>query len=219
MEERASFEPRTVLGPRRGRLARLALLLPAVALVAIVWAGLSGARPDQVTADATVPPASAVAATARPQPPAQVVGLSVQRLDDIQPQGLGRDEVFAVAGWYVATAIDDCPPLAAIYRKGSLPEIRGDADSWAFCDRSGVLYASQPGLEEAPNPGVSAVAVTLVIGDVVPPELEVIGAESTEVVVVGRFVESGDECHVPAGCRRRLVVDHVAWTPDVSASG
>jgi hypothetical protein len=202
MEERASFEARAVLGPRRARLARLTLLLPAVALVAITWAGLSGPRSDQATADITDPTASAAAPTARPQPPAQVVGLPVQRLDDIQPLGLGRDQVIAVAGWYVATAVTDCPPLAAIYRKGSLPEVRGDADSWAFCDRSGVLYASQPSLDEPPDRGDSAVAVALVIGVVVPPELEIIGAESTEVVVVGHFVD------------RELVVDHVAWTPD-----
>jgi hypothetical protein len=63
--------------------------------------------------------------------------------------------------------------------------------------------------------GLPAVAVTLVVGVVVPPELEMIGADSTEVVVVGRFVESGDGCRIPAGCRRELVVDHVAWTPGV----
>jgi len=49
---------------------------------------------------------------------------------------------WAVAGWYVATDIVDCPPRAAIERTGSLLEIRGDADALAFCERSGVLYAS-----------------------------------------------------------------------------
>jgi hypothetical protein len=142
--------------------------------------------------------------------------LAVQRLDDIRPRRLGRDDVIAVAGWYVATAITDCPPLAAIYREGSLPEVRGDADEWAFCDRFGVLYASRPDLDESPpSAGLAAVAVTLVVGVVVPPELEVIGADATEVVVVGRFVEPGDGCRVRLGCRRELVVDHVAWTSGV----
>ena len=50
MGERAGFETRAVLVPRRGRLARLALLLPVVALVATAWLGVSGARPDELTA-------------------------------------------------------------------------------------------------------------------------------------------------------------------------
>jgi hypothetical protein len=154
--------------------------------------------------------------------PAQVLGLDVQRLDDVQPSGLGRDTPFAVAGWYVATAITDCPPLAAIYRTGSLPEVRGDADEWAFCQRSGVLYASRPDLDEglrtsnledkrSKDPGHLAIAVTLVVGVVVPRELEMIGADATPVVVVGRFIESGDGCGVPAGCPPGLAVDHLAW--------
>jgi hypothetical protein len=228
MDEQASFEAHAVLAPRRARLTRLGLLLPVVALVATAWAGVSGDRSDQATAEN--PGSTAVAAQSLPvegstpavpgvrppQNPAQVLGLAVQRLDDIRPRRLGRDDVIAVAGWYVATAITDCPPLAAIYREGSLPEVRGDADEWAFCDRFGVLYASRPDLDESPpSAGLAAVAVTLVVGVVVPPELEVIGADATEVVVVGRFVEPGDGCRVRLGCRRELVVDHVAWTSGV----
>jgi len=207
MDEQASFQARAVLAPRRARLSRLALLLPVVALVAVAWAGASGARSDPMTADvanATPVPAPSV----RPQYPSRVVGLDVQRLDDVQYRRLGRDDVIAVAGWYVATAITDCPPLAAIYREAALPEDRrGEADEWAFCDRSGMLYTS-PSRDAA----LPAVPVTLVAGVIVPPELEIIGADATEVVVVGRFVESGDGCRVPHGCRRELVVDHVAWT-------
>lgn len=231
MDEEATFEARAVLAPRRARLTRLALLLPVVALVAIAWAGLSGARSDKTTAAITDPTAvaapSATPGVQRPEHPAQVVGLDVHRLDDVQPQSLGRDDVIALAGWYVATALTDCPPLAAIYREGALPEIRGDADTWAFCVRSGVLYASRPDLDErlptnnlnednrSNNGGLPSVAVTLAVGVVAPPELEMIGADATEVVVVGRFVEVGDGCGGPAGCRRELVVDHVAWTPGV----
>ena len=240
MEEQASFEARAVLAPRRARLTRLALLLPVVALVAIAWAGVSGPRSDQATAEIPDPTAvaapsltaegstPAVAPRVRPPPrPAQVIGLTVNRLDDIQSLGLGRDEVVAVAGWYVATAITDCPRIVIIRRQGSLPEVRRDFDALAFCDRSGVLYASRPDLNErlptnnlnddnrSDNGGLSAVAVTLVVGVVVPPELEMIGTDATEVVVVGRFVDSGDGCRLLTGCRRELVVDHVAWTPGV----
>jgi hypothetical protein len=239
MDEQASFEARAVLAPRRARLARLALLLPAVALVATAWAGVNGAPSDQATAEISGPTAVAAPSltvegstpgvapgVGRQQYPAQVIGLDVQRLDDVLPRGLGRDEVIAVAGWYVATAITDCPRLVVIRRQGSLPEVRRDFDELAFCDRSGVLYASRPDLDErlprnnlednrSKNAGLPAVAVTLVVGVVVPRELEMIGAESTEVVVVGRFIESGDRCRDLAGCRRELVVDHVAWTPGV----
>ena len=210
MDEQATFEPRAVLAPRRARLTRLALLLPAVALVAIAWAGFSGARTDEATAEVPVPTA---AVTRSPQYPAQVVGLDVQRLDDVQPRWLDRDDVIAIAGWYVATAITDCPPLDAIYRDGSLPEVRGDAGVLAFCERAGVLYASRPSLDKHENAGLRAVAATLAIGIVAPPELEIIGTVATEVVLIGRFVGSGDACRVHAGCRRDLVVDHVAWAP------
>ena len=237
MDEQASFEARAVLAPRRARLARLALLLPVAALVAIAWVGVSGARSDQAAtvlpdpttvADASLavegPIPAVTPGVGRPHWPAQVLGLDVQRLKDIQRRGLDRDDVVVVAGWYVATAITDCPPLAALYREGSLPEFRGDADEWAFCKRSGVLHASRPDLDarlpsnnsednRSENPGLAAVDVTVVIGVVVPRELEVVGAAATPVVVIGQFVASGDGCGAPAECRSELVVDHVAWTP------
>jgi hypothetical protein len=217
MEEQASFETRAVLEPRRAHLARLALLLPAAALVAFVWAGLNGPRSDPTTADVADPTAAAapsLTAVQRPRHPAEVLGLDVHRLEDIQPLGLGPGEVIAVAGWYVPMAITDCPPLAAIYRDGALPYLRGDADARTFCVRSGVLYASQPGLHERSQAGVSTVATTFVVGVIAPLELEIVGSESTEVVVLGRFVESRDGCRVGGGCLRELLVDHVAWTPD-----
>lgn len=213
------------------------VLLPAVALGLTAWAGLSGPRSnaDQANAIGSSAPAASTglaatprlpAALVRPGFPTQVVGIDVQHLDDVRRERLGRDDVTAIAGWYVATAITDCPPLAAIYRPAALPEVRGDADSWAFCDRSGVLYASRPDLEQdlptnnlednrSKGAGLPAVPVILVIGVVVPPELEVIGAEATPVVVVGRFVDSNTGCGSPAVCRRDLVVDHVAWADGI----
>lgn len=225
MEEQASFETRAVLAPRRARLSRLGLMLPVVALVVTAWAGVSGARPEQA---ADIPAPAAIAdgslavegpttapPVAREPRPGRVVGLDVQRLDDVQPQQLGRDDVVAVTGWYVATAITDCPRIVVIRREGSLPEVRHDFDELAFCDRYGLLYGSRPQSDGTRDASLPAVAVTLVVGVVVPDELEMIGADATEVVVVGRFVDSADGCLAPATCRHELVVDHVAWTPDL----
>lgn len=240
MDEQASFEPQAVLaGPRAG-WNRLAVVVPAIALAAIAWAGASGARSDQTVAG--VPDAAAAApsiggnayppsgAVRAPRYPAQVIGFDVKRLDDVQAHGLGRDAPIAIAGWYVATAITDCPPLAAFYRAGSLPEVRRDiaaVDSWAFCDRSGVLYASRPALDgrmptddlDNNQPavlGLPAVAVKMTTGVVVPPQLEMIGAAATPVVVVAHFVPSGGGpwCG-SSGCAQELVVDYLAWAAGV----
>lgn len=227
MEEQASFETRAVLAPKRARRTRLTILVPAAALVAVAWAGLSGPRSDLVTAeipDPTVvaaPSLTVEAARATPRVrlprPDQIFGLDVQQLDAVQSQGLGRGDIVVVAGWYVATAITDCPALAAIYRDGALPYVRGDADELAFCVRRGVLYASPPLPFDGRNrkPGLQSVAAEFVVGVVAPRELEVIGADATEVVLIGRFVESGDSCRRTAGCSPQLIVDHVAWTQGV----
>ena len=165
-----------------------------------------------MTAEISGPTAIAgPSAALRPELPTKVVGIDVQRLRDVQPWSLGRDEVVAVAGWYVATAITDCPSIPAIFRNGSLPELRGDGDTWTFCERSGLLYAARP--ERDTYAGLSAVPTTIVIGVIAPIELEVIGADATEVIVIGRFVESGEGCPFQGGCRPKLMVDHVGWTP------
>jgi hypothetical protein len=206
MGEQASFEARAVLPPRRARLARLALLLPVVALVAAAWLGVSGARPDELTAEIADPTAVA-ALSPRPQVPAEVLGLDVKRLDEVERLEIGRDEVVVVTGWYVPTAVTNCPTLAALYRDGSLPEVRGDADELVFCERFGVLYPSRPDLGER----WPWVPVKLVVGVIVPPGLQAIGADATEVVLIGRLFEARAGCRAPSLCRE-LVVDHVAWT-------
>ena len=225
MEEQATFEARAVLAPKRPRLSRLALLVPVVALVAIAWAGVSGAPSDPAiaavpeptvadapptTADMPSPSPSGAGPTPRPT---RVVGLAVQRLEDVQPRDLGPHDVVALAGWYVATAITNCPRFVAIERPGSLPEVRRDFDRLAYCQRSGVLFASRPEPEDGRSrkAGLPAVVVSIVKGVVAPPELEVVGA-ATEVVVIGRFVESRDGCRTPSPCPTELVVDHVGWT-------
>src|SRR5215208_5573220 len=116
MDEQASFEARAVLAPKHVRRTRLVLLLPAVALVATAWAGLSGA-PDRQPPIAVLAPTavaetslSAVgraptpaAATAGPARPSQVFGLPVRLIDTVQPAGMDPDEIVVLTGWYAPT--------------------------------------------------------------------------------------------------------------------
>jgi hypothetical protein len=216
MDEHADFEARAVLPPRRARRARLALLVPVVALVVVAWAGLGGDRPHPTTAVIPAPTTVAVPSLAvEARYPAEVIGLAVQPLGDLQIGRLGFDAVVAIAGWYVPTAITDCPPLAAIYRDGALPYVRGDADKLAFCVRSGMLYPSRPDLASDSSRDLvpTGVAVTVVVGVIMPLELEAIGTDATQVVVLGRFGKIGDGCRTGVGCSRELLLDHVAWTP------
>jgi hypothetical protein len=206
MDDQASFEPRAVLKPRRARSKHVAVLVPVLALAATAWLGVTGTRSDPVAAE--IPDPTAVATpSARPQVPTEVLGLDVERLDEVEHRDIGRDELVVVTGWYVATATTNCPRLAAIYRDGSLPDVRGDADELVFCERFGVLYPSRPDVGER----WPWVPVRLVVGVIVPPWLESIGAEATEVVFIGRLVEAREGCRAPSLCRE-LVVDHLAWT-------
>lgn len=66
--------------------------------------------------------------------------------------------------------------------------------------------------DDRSNAGVSTIAATVVVGVVVPAELEVVGPASTAVVVLGHFVEPGDGCEVLGDCTRELVIDYLAWT-------
>lgn len=234
MDEQARFETRVVLAPKRARSSRLAVLVPGVALIATAWAGLSGAPSNQsaagVDASRATQPGTAAAQPSAPvaerppdpQAPGRVLGLEVTPLAQLEARQLGRDDVVALSGWYVATRITACPPLAEIYWEATLPDVR-TADWRVFCNRSGVLFASQPHLADnqpmssfeatqSRNAGVSVVTAWLAIGIVVPPALEVVDLDSTAVVVVGRFVESADACPVVQGCPRDLMIDRVAWT-------
>jgi hypothetical protein len=207
MDDQARFEPRAVLKPRRARSSHLAILVPVLALAATAWLGVSGARSDPITAEIPDPMAAATPSP-RPQVPAEVLGLDVKRLDEVERRDIRRDELVVVTGWYVATAITNCPRLAAIYRDGSLPEVRGDANELVFCERFGVLYPSRPD----PDERWPWVPVRLAVGVIVPPWLESIGADATEVVFIGRLVEARAGCRAPSLCRE-LIVDHLAWTP------
>ena len=242
MDEPTSFEPQSVLASRHAGWGRLAVLVPVLALVAVLWAGLSdrsAQAPSATNAVAVVPsdvaavpstaePAASPAAIpgiGEPQYPTEVLGLQVERLPDVQDRAIARDRVVAIAGWYYPTEITDCPPLAAIYRLGSLPEIRG-GDPLAYCKRHGVLYASRPDIprrlsanspDDNPdaNAGVPGVATSLIVGVIVPPELETIGADATPVVVVAHFTpESG--CRGPR-CTQELLIDYLGWALTPSA--
>jgi len=234
MDEQASFEPRSVLGSRRGRWNRLRVIVPALALASIAWIGFSGEHQGgDVATGEKVAKASSTAAVPSPADapaspevaiPTQALGLAVHRLDSVQPEHLERGAVIAIAGWYVATAIAHCPPLDAFYRAGALPEVRGDiaaVDTWAFCERTGVLYAAQPvpdghlPTDDLDNNtpaalGLPAVATSMVIGVVAPPQLEKIGGAPTPVVVIGHFAP-GPNCPDRPACKPQLVVDYLPW--------
>jgi hypothetical protein len=234
MDEEAGFEARAVLAPARRRWNQGLIVLPMVAVVAIAIAGLAGphrtstAELPVATAIATASPGAsavsvAIGPSAPPAHPPVALGLPVHPLDQLVPAHLGEDEVVAVAGWYIPTGVGNCPPLAAIYRDGALPYLRGDADTLAFCERSGVLYAAPPDVDgrlstsshetDGSRVGPPAVTAQLAVGIIVPLRLEAADSGATEVVVIGRFVETGSRCGLPPGCHRGLVVDHVAWTP------
>lgn len=224
MDEQASFEARAVLPPGRARQSRAALLVPAVALVVVAWAALSGQRSDQSTVRLPEPSSAAEPSPTADAPyPTRVIGLVRHQLDEVQPLELGRNDVLAIAGWYVPTSTADCPAIAVIYRDGALPEFRRDVDALAYCDRSGILYAARPGVSTRPppkhhtvngsfHPGPSEVPVTFIMGVVAPREIEVVGGNATRVVFVAHFADVGDGCGTPAGCRRELLVDYVGWT-------
>jgi hypothetical protein len=237
MDEHVLFEPRAVFEPRRAGRNRIAILVPLLALVAIAWLGLSDAGSDQLAVDgAGAAVAAAPSGIAAPSPtlppvahfPAKVLGLDVHRLTDITARALGPREVIAVAGWYVPTAITNCPELDFPYVQDSPAELphRVDRDRLAFCQRFGVLYASRPGdSERLPannreddrprDVGPPAYTVSLVTGIRVPAALETIGASATPVVVIVHFDASGDACVSRAGCARALIVDFLGWAGDV----
>jgi hypothetical protein len=108
-----------------------------------------------------------------------------------------------------------------LYVDGQLPNLRGDADKLVFCVRSGVLYAAPPTTDAGTTqsiPGLPAIDATIVVGLVIPIDLELTGSSATEIVVLGRFVYQGIACGVTALCPKELVVDYLGWTPGTPAT-
>lgn len=228
MNERSDLEARPVLAPRQARRTRLALLVPVIALVAITWAGLTGARPaNDATAEVAGTPSALAASPSVEAPeepyPTEALGLAVHRLDEVQLARLTADNVVAISGWYVPLAVTNCP-AGVPSKDGPLPEVRPGFDPWAFCERSGVLYAAQPGpggrvvppsagAEVETGNGPQAVSASMIPGVRLPSELEVAQAHPTRVVVLGHFVETSSACMLLGACPSELVVDYFAWAP------
>ena len=218
MDEQASFEPQAVLPRRRAGWNRLAVIVPALALLGAVWLGTSG---QQTASPSPSAGAEAVAAASQseaaidqgPQPtleayPATVLGIEVRTLADLSQPGASDRPVIAVAGWYIAWPSLGCPTSYGVVQPGLLAELGVDADIRTFCDRSGVLIAT-------PNPGAApALPVTLTPGVVVPAEVVDPNAAPAQVIFVGRIDEPGTQTF-QATTARRLVVDRVVWADGI----
>jgi hypothetical protein len=236
MDERANFEPQAVLAPRRAGWNRLAVLLPAFALIVAVWLGISGASSDSRPGDGREPAIAQAskgqAAVPSSQPadrrgaayPATVLGLEVQALADIDQAAAAKQPVVALAGWYVAWPSLGCPTSTKVDQPELVAELGVDADIRTFCDRSGVLVAT-PNPAGSMNVGgandqpyraaaVPALPVVLTPGVVVPAEVAATGAAPAEVILVGRIIDPGQRTS-PATTERQLVVDRVVWAGGV----
>ena len=222
----AAFETRAVLRPGRGRGWRFIVAAPAIGLLGIALVGLLGHRSGTLTAGqpADRSPALASAPIPRssdsaPRYPTEVLGLTVRNLGDVQLAGLDRNQVVAVAGWYVTLAITRCPPLAATFAQPSAG-VEPGFDPFAYCERSGVLYATPPDPPGTPGAinhpagvGPESVDASVVRGVVLPGALQLVNAAPTPVVVLGRFVETSSACMLVGACPSELVVDYLGWPP------
>ena len=219
MDEQTEFAPQAVLGPRRGRWSQLVLVLPFAALVGIAWAGLSGGRSHD-TAAATAPvettDASAAALpseTAGPAFPTDALGITVQGLGNVRLFQLTRNDIIAISGWYVPLAVTACPSYVPSDAEAAGRTFEPGGDPWAECQRSGVLYASDPSFEHTAGNRATAVAVSLTSGVRLPIATEHVPADPLPIVVLGHFVETSNACRGLGLCPSELIVDYVAWTP------
>jgi hypothetical protein len=158
--------------------------------------------------------------------PTEALGLVVHRLDDVEMAQLNSDDVVAIAGWYLPLAVTNCPADVPSSEQGSQVQVRPGFDPWAYCERSGVLYAAQPGADGRVAPtatdgggssGPQSVSATLLHGVRLPADLEVVPAAAMRVVVLGHFVEASSACMLLGACPSELVVDYLAWTPEAAA--
>ncbi len=234
MEEQASFEPRAVLAPRRAGSNRVAVIVPALALAATAWAGLSGPRAASDVANlqrepsvAAPPTATAPAPTVAPAPggaryPTAVLGLDVRTLLDLDPVARA-DAVVAVAGWYMPSSKSNCPPTTDVAPRAYVAELGVVADRETFCARFGQLFPAAPLAYGGPSDqtiwqavrrtnGLTTIAVAMTPGVVVPEAISVGGAfVAAPVVLVGRIVDPGSMCAAHVGCPPELAVDRVVW--------
>lgn len=224
MDEQASFEPKAVLAARRP--GWLVAIVPALALAAIAWVGLTGpgSSAESATQPSNAPVAVASSAPAASVPriaprrddsgfPPTVLGLDVQALDDLQRYPPRDDVTIALAGWYAAASASACPAATDLQAPGFIAELGVDARAATFCQRSGRLFASSP--EAGTQGGVTDPAMTVVMtpGVVLPPALDDIGGDATRVVFVGRLELERRcvTCLRQAGFVWQLHVDRVVW--------
>jgi len=232
MDEQASFEPRAVLAPRRAGWNRLAVLVPAVALIGAVWLGTSGPQSDSPTpsgddkAVARESGTDAIEQVPQRAPeayPATVLGIEVRTLANLEQADVGDRLVIAVAGWYVAWPSLGCPTSSGI-EPGFVAELGVNADIATFCDRSGVLV-STPNPAGSTNVGgandhpygsatAPALPVLLTPGVVVPPEVALPYVAPSEVILIGRLEDPGQRTF-QATTARQLVVDRVVWADGI----
>jgi hypothetical protein len=238
MDEQSSFEPQAVLAPKRAGWNRLRIILPVVALIGAVWFGISGRGPaaspgdehDKAIAQASNP-ASPADTT---QPPGQdtggypstVLGIEVRTLANLDRSNTGKEQVVAVAGWYLAWPSLGCPTSRGVV-PGFVAELGVDADRRTFCDRSGLLVAipnpagsstnvgganDHPYGSSAPQP----LPVIVTPGVVLPAELSGTGAASApgQVILIGRLVERSQPTD-QASSGAQLLVDRVAWADGI----
>jgi len=229
MQEPSTFEIRPVLAPRRARRNRLAVLLPLIALAGIAVVGLTGTPSDPTTAD--IPTATQLESTSPSPPtaseapyPTEALGLTVHRLDDVQLARLNRGDVVAIEGWYLPLAVTGCPS-GVPSQESPPPAVTPGFDPWAYCERSGVLYAARPAAdgrlvapptaeERGASNGPEAVSASLLHGVRLPTSLEAVHPDPMQVVVLGHFVETSSACMLLGACPSELVVDYLAWVPD-----
>jgi len=233
VDEQASFEPRAVLERRRAGRSRLAVIVPAVALIGAVWLGTSGPQSDSPIpsggdkAVARESPRQAPVEQA-PQPlpaayPATVLGIEVRTLANLDDPGVANRPVIAVAGWYVPWPSLGCPNSSGVDRPDLVAELGVDADIRTFCDRSGVLVATPHpagsmnvgGANDHPYGSGAAPALPVVLtpGVVLPAEV-VPGAAPLEVVLVGRIEQPGQQTF-QATTARQMLVDRVVWADGI----
>jgi len=224
VDEQASFEPKAVLATRRAGWP--VAIVPALALAATAWLGLSGAnssRPGPAhPSDAPVAVASVAPGAGVPKYPphradsgypSTVLGLDVQAIDDLRRYPPRDDLTIAIAGWYVAASASACPVSNDLEQLGFATQLGVDARVSTFCRRSGLLLASSPGAVAQRGAVDAAMPVVVTPGIVLPPALDDIGGDATRAVLVGRLGANRAclRCPLEAGLPWRLHVDRVAW--------
>jgi hypothetical protein len=243
MDEQASFEPAAVLARRRAGWSRLIAIVPALALAATAWLGLSGQRSGAPAATSVPGPIAQSSqgpvgmgttqiAKAPPDPdfPPAVLGIEVRDVGTLLDDSPPPAGSVAVAGWYAANLALACPPSTTHVDVAYVAELGVDAGTLTFCKRSGLLFKASPQastegdasyLDENrfKDTALPALPVTVTPGVVLPPELDDDTGPATPVVMIGRLVTDTDPgCSGPSGCPPSFAVDRVIWADGIGVA-